>query len=105
MSMTKEQLKAEIACLPCGGLFCDKHPVNTEGKPFSPACVEALVVAADILRLIEQYCEDNNIKQVVEGELPKWFRFKWTGLQPERAFTDDLEEISYEKVKPVRLVE
>jgi len=113
--MDKEKLKEEMACLLCGGLFCDKHPVNTEGKPFSLACVEALVVAAAILRLFEQYCEDKKIMQVVEGELPNLKEVRLYGGRNadfecgyESGFNrckTEAKRAGYVKVKKVRLVE
>jgi len=117
MSMTKEQLKDKVACVLCANTnYCDKKPTNTKRVAYGENCGYYLALAGKALKPVQQYIDENKIKQVVEGKLPEWFRFKWTGLpewfrfkwtglQPERAFTDDLKEISYVKVKPVRLVE
>jgi len=105
--MDVEKLKEEMACLICGGLFydglfCGGHPAEPKGPAFSPVCKQSLKEAAKAFLLIERYCEDNKIKQVVGGELPSV-----NEDDPFIRLDEQVKMIKWheQSLKPVRLVE
>jgi len=111
--MNREELKEEMACLICGyealrDVACSKQPVDRKGQPFCPDCKSALRKADKALCLFEQYCEENKIMQVVEGEIPYEVCEGcscYAVRNGKKLFADRLSRAGYVKVEKVSLVD